>query len=605
MQFVEEQVGAVAPMVVFAAELAAMVAIVLFAVLAGRAAAGKRRRAESGWVRLARRRGLAVDLVTVTVVTLRLALLPVMPPPEPLVMGEFSYLLAADTFASGRVTNPPHPFWQHFETFYVLNQPTYASIYPPGSALFMAAGEALGGRPWTGVLAATAIMCGAVTWMLQGWMPPQWALLGGLLAAIRIGLFSYWMNSYWGGSVPAIAGTAVLGAAPRLAKTQRARYAVVLGLGLVLLANTRPYEGVFLAATVLVFLAIRAFAVRKTPASRRWAFHAAVPLGLCLIAGAAVTGYYFWRITGSPIQLPYALYDREYRPTSNFLTTPAKPVPHYNHKIFVDHYVRDQLPFHNYLRKPENFIRRNIARVRNVWLFFYGPILTIPLLMLPFVLRDRQVRLLWVAVAIVFAGSLIVFAPFPHYFAPVTGALIGIAVQGIRHLRAGARMNHGFGFAAVRAFPVALAVVAVFGGTAHALGIPLGHDHNPRPDRRMSWTGVPPGGIERAQIVRDLIREGGRHLVFVRYAPAHDPMFDWVYNAADPDRAPVVFAREMTPEADRALMSYYSGRHIWIVEPDAEPVRLAAISGAGGGGNSDVRPVRHASANAQIVREGK
>lgn len=605
MRFVEEQVGAVAPLAVFGAEIAAMLGVALYAALTGRAAEHKRHRSEPAWVRVARRRGLAVLLVTISVFTARLALLPVMPQPEPLVMDEFSYLLAADTFVSGRVANPPHPFWKHFETFYVLQQPAYASMYPPGSGLFMAAGQALTGYPWAGVLAATSLMCGAVTWMLQGWMPPQWALLGGALAAIRIGIFSYWMNSYWGGPVPAIAGALVLGAAPRLVKTPRTVYALALGLGLLLLANTRPYEGLFVAAPVAVFVAARAFAVRRDPVFRTWLLHAALPLVVCLLAGAAATGYYAWRITGSPVVLPYTAYDRQYRPTSNFLTAPAKPVPHYNHQIFRDHYIQDQLPFHHYLRKPANFIRRNIARARNVWLFFYGPVLTIPLLMLPFVLRDTRVRLLWVAVAVVFAGSIIVLAPFPHYFAPVTGALIGIAVQGLRHMRAGVRLNRGFGLAAVRAIPVALALVAIFGGTAQAIGVPLRHEQNLRPDRRMSWTGVPAGGIDRARIVRQLTRAGGQHLVFVRYAPGHDPMFDWVYNAANPDRAPVVFAREMTAEADRALMAYYSGRHVWIVEPDAEPVRLAEIAGPSNASKPGFAPVRQASAKTQNVTEGK
>jgi len=35
-------------------------------------------------------------------------------------------------------------------------------------------------------------------WALQGWLPRGWALLGAFIG-LDLYLFSYWMNSYWGG----------------------------------------------------------------------------------------------------------------------------------------------------------------------------------------------------------------------------------------------------------------------------------------------------------------------------------------------------------------------------------------------------------------------
>ncbi|HWG21497.1 MAG TPA: hypothetical protein VG225_13285 [Terracidiphilus sp.] len=157
------------------------------------------RRVENSFNELTRRKTLACVTVGASMLLLRLAMLPLFPAPHPFLPDDFSFLLAGDTFAHGRLANPPPALWTHFESLQISVQPTYASMYFPATGLVLAAGKVLLGHPWAGLLIASSLMCAAICWMLQAWLPPGWALLGGFLSVLRIGLFSYWTNTYTGG----------------------------------------------------------------------------------------------------------------------------------------------------------------------------------------------------------------------------------------------------------------------------------------------------------------------------------------------------------------------------------------------------------------------
>ena len=127
-----------------------------------------------GWLRrleliaasFARRKALVCISLALFVLIVRAALLPIWPIPRPSIYDEFSYLLQADTFAHGRLTNHPHPLWQFFESVYILQQPTYTSKYPPGQALAMAAGQVLLGNPWFGIWLSCGFFAAALCWAL-------------------------------------------------------------------------------------------------------------------------------------------------------------------------------------------------------------------------------------------------------------------------------------------------------------------------------------------------------------------------------------------------------------------------------------------------------
>src|SRR5437016_405102 len=280
-------------------------AFVLLATLAPRWSENALRTISRPFEKLAMRKTLAVWLLFFSVIGVRLAVLPLLPVPVPGIHDEYSYLLLGDTLAHGRLTNPTHPMWMSFESFHINWFPTYCSKYPPGQGAVLALGELLG-RPWIGVILSVGARCAASVWMLQAWLPARWALLGAALVALKFGIASYWMNSYWGGAVAAAGGALVLGAMPRIVCRARTRDALLLGLGLAILANTRPYEGFLFSIPVAAwFLRWLAGKTKWTANKRTRLTRVLTPLAVILVLTLVFMGYYNWRLTGNALLFPH------------------------------------------------------------------------------------------------------------------------------------------------------------------------------------------------------------------------------------------------------------------------------------------------------------
>jgi hypothetical protein len=534
------------------------------------AGAGWLSKVELAFGRLARRRGWSVFTVGAAALIIRLAILPLAPVPQPFIHDEFANLLAADTFATGRLTNPTHPMWMYFESFHITQHPTYMSMYFPAQGLVLAAGKLLTGHAWFGIWFTAGLMCSAICWMLQAWLPPGWALLGGMLAVMRLALFSYWVDDYHGGAVAAIGGALVLGALPRILRTARMRDWLWMALGIAILGASRPFEGVLLCLPVAGALLLRA---------RRFvSFHLrrAVPAAALLTVAGAMTLFYDYRVFGDPFTLPYQVNRATYASAPVFLWQQPRPAPAYRYKVMRDFYTNWELADFLRARTPRGFFEGEARKLGIVIFFFFGFALFPPLVLLPRALRDRRLRFL-IATGALFAVGLSLNAwLFPHYVAPFACALYAILLQAMRHLRVWRPRGQPLGLALVRVVPVLCLILAGLRLYAEPLRLSI-------PRWPSMWYGTQPLGLPRARVQAELESRPGPQLAVVRYAPGHVPFDDWVYNAADIDRSKVVWAREMETGNSADLLRYFRERQVWLVEPDSNPPRISPYMPAAAG----------------------
>ncbi len=531
-------------------------------------------RIERAFARLAQSQGWAVATTGLSVVVLRLAILPLYPIPLPFVPDDFSFLLASDTFAHGRLANPTPAMWTHLESIHITMQPTYQSMYFPGEGLLLAASQVIFGIPWLGQLLASALMCAALCWMLQAWLPRNWALLGGMIAVMRLGVFSYWTNTFHSaGALGAIGGALILGSLPRLKRTTQFRYAMLMGIGAATLVLTRPYEGILLCVPVSIALIHWMWKGKNRPSALALARLAAAPL-VFGVAAVAWMGYYDYRAFGNPLTPPYTVDRNTYAIAPYYVWQQPRPEPAYRHAAIRSFYEKEkgEMGFYTQIHSLKGFVPRTLEKVAFTFLFYAGFVLMIPLIMVRRVFLDRRLRFLIVCVAVLAAGMVIEIFLLAHYVSPFTGAFYAIGLQAMRHLRVWMPEGKPSGLAMVR-FLVTLCVLMA-GVRLFAQPLHLAPPEWPPSYWNFTWYGPEHFGVEREQIETRLEHLQGPQLAIVRYSPDHNPLDEWVYNGASIDGSKVVWAREMDAADNLALIRYYGDRKVWLVEPDAIPARI-------------------------------
>lgn len=496
--------------------------------------------------------------------------------PVPWAHDEFGYLLAADTFAHGRLTNPPHPLGIHFESFHILQWPTYMSKYPPAQGLLLAAGQVLTGDPLVGVWLSVAWAAAGVCWMLQAWVPPRWAFLGGLLAALRMTLpdtewinfrgIGYWGNGYWGGAVAAWGGTLVFGSLRRIISLQGASgtlqscmLSITLGCGLAILANSRPFEGLVISLPPAVLL-LCWMTRRSGPPFAVVLKLVIIPVVIVLAIAGSWMAYYNERVTGDPWKMPFQVHEETYRVAPLFLWQQPRPVPEYHHEVLRTLHAQEMTADFVQQQTLLGFLKLTWFKIRNLFAAYFGWLLIAPLIALPWAVRERWTRFAFATCLALVLALLFETWFLPHYAAPMTGLLFLLEIESLRRLSAFRRPRGRF---VAKAIPMACLAAWLFAF----------YDLRQQPMLfELDWH------FERAKIEAELSHGPEKHLVIVRYDPSHSTLQEWVYNRAEIDQAPVVWAREMETEQTEKLRNYFRDRQHWRLVPEGPQAGLQPLA---------------------------
>jgi hypothetical protein len=457
--------------------------------------------------------------------------------PIPAVHDEFSYLLAADTFSHGRLTNPTPAFWEHFETPQQLVRPTYMSKYPPGQGIALAVGQVLCNLPIAGVWISTALAVLAIYWMMLAFLPRNWALLGGIVAALHPQLLD-WSQNYWGGSVAVLGAALVLGAWGRLMISHDALSGVWLAVGLIILANSRPFEGLVLSVPLMLGLG---FSRGKN------CFSLLIPAGVPLLIGALLMGYYNFRVTGNPWRSAYLEYISQYEIYPKLWIMSPRPAPVYRNVAMQ--FAHQDFDGQAYLAMHtlSGVLFNTPTRLRAL----FDTNLNLMVLLVPFALgifTRWRAGLVWVilAVALVGIAGWAELFLYRHYIAPMLPGVLLLTMVGWRKLARWTWQDRPIGRA------LAIATVAGFlAGAGMVTAQPL--------DR----TTILVAYQELQQLLPRL--QKGRHLIFVTYAPMHSLHVDFVHNRSDPDQSQIIWVRSFGPKADLPVARHYTGRQVWLL----------------------------------------
>jgi hypothetical protein len=454
---------------------------------------------------------------------------------------EHVYLIQARMLSAGRLWFPAYPpsIRPFFDEFYLINDPVYAPMYFPGTALLMLPALWLRWPHWITPFIAASVSAGLLYLIVEEFLQP-------VLAAFSILLLM---------SVPAFrnAGLLLLSQMPaammillalwawlRFNRTQNLAWVRVLGAALGFAAIIRPLDTACFAVPVIIatVLQMRGRPRRLAAAVAPMTLLALPFLVLQLVQNTGITGHWW--------QFPESYYNARNFPAPIFGFHPVElnHIPHFASPA-KNQAMRDlALPAfsaHEFSAFLTSYYSGRFKSTLTTAL--PDPLLVIFLPLGLLVFCDRRRWVLASAIALFLIGYALFAFYLAHYVVPIVPVVICLTMLGldaaIKISTPGSRMS-------------AALLVAVF--TLCVGSLP--------PFQKLTFGAQGAAPVQSAANAA-LGHLSGRGVVLFKFDPAHmtwpdDP----VYNdtVAYPDDARIIRVWDLGEEADQDLYQYYHQR---------------------------------------------
>jgi len=304
-----------------------------------------------------------------------------------------------------------------------------------------------------------------------------------------------------------------------------------------------------------------------------------LPLSIILFITVLGMGAYNKQITGDVKNSPYFLYERTYQRVPFFVWQPYNPQVKFNNETMEIHEERFFEKFYFEKKTLKGFFKDMQKASMNLTMFFFGYPLAIPSLAVLLSLFFNRKALAHLGGAFfILLGYVAVlnFLVLTHYFSPLTCLAVLLITIGLRGV-GGLKLRNG---RIGRALVIFLIVLQLFLNITMTPKLPkvmsLARNiqsssvipaKGPHTGHSQLFAGIFnrinfPASFTREELKNILMKQGGKYLVIVKYPITHTTDFEWVYNDADIDHAPIVWARDMDELHKKRLLEYFKYRQV-------------------------------------------